>query len=148
MRGILIFFFAVGLSLALSPDELKLFQDSGGWEYITVTDPDSGIQTTHTCFDGHPHPDQCSGTLAFSSNGTFVKNIYIHHQGVQRHGKYKLDGDQLAFFDELGTQDGPYTVAIDSSKKSMTLDMPQIHIALQLKSEYRKALKRSKPAAQ
>jgi|SRR6185437_1261529 len=149
MRGILILFFAVGLAFALSPDELKLLHDSGGWEFVTVTDPDSGIQTTHTCFDGHQdHRDQCSGTLTFSANGKFVKNIYIHHQGVERHGKYELDGDQLAFYDELGTKDGPYTVAIDSSKKTMTLDMPQIHIGLELKSEYRKALKRGEPAAQ
>jgi cold shock CspA family protein len=148
MRSTLVLFCVAGLSFALSSDQRKLLHDSGGWEFVTVTDPDSGIQTTHTCFDGHPHPDQCSGTLTFSSSGTFVKNIYIHHQAVQRHGKYELDGDQLVFYDELGTRDGPYTVAIDSVNKIMTLDMPQIHIGLELKSEYRKALKQHKPPAQ
>ncbi|HEY7302614.1 MAG TPA: lipocalin family protein [Bryobacteraceae bacterium] len=139
------FLCTAGLAFALSQDELKLLQDPGGWQFITVRDPDSGIQTTHTCFDGRPHPDECSGTLKFRSDGTFTKNIYIHHQKVQRHGNYKVDGDQLAFHDEFGTQDGPYTVAVDASKKTMTLDMPQIHIGLELESAYRKELRKKYP---
>jgi hypothetical protein len=55
-----------------------------------------------------------------------------------------LNGDQVAFYDELGTKDGPYTFAIDSATDSMTLDMPQIHISLELKSAYRKALRNAK----
>ena len=107
MRGIFMFFFAAALLPGISQDQLKLLQDPGGWEYITVTDPDSGIQTTHTCFDGRPHPEECSGTLTFRPDGTFTKDIYIHHQRVQRHGNYELNGDQVAFYDELGTRDGP-----------------------------------------
>ena len=144
VRGILLFFIAAGLSLGITQDQLKLLQESGGWEYITVTDPDSGIQTTHTCFDGKPHPDECSGTLTFRPDGTFTKDVYIHHQRVQRRGRYELNGDQVAFYDELGTKDGPYTFAIDSATDSMTLDMPQIHISLELKSAYRKALRNAK----
>lgn len=144
-------FFAVSaaIAFALSQDQLKLLHDPGGWEFITVSDPDSGIQTQHTCFDGSPHPDECSGTLTFRAGGTFAKDIYIHHQKVQRHGKYELQGDQLTFYDEFGTRDGPYTVAIDTSQKTMTLDMPQIHIGLELETAYRKALQKAvgKPAS-
>lgn len=120
----------------LSRDQMKMLQDAGGWQYITVGDSDSGIQTKHTCFDGHAHPDQCSGTLTFRHDKTFAKDIYIHHQGVQRTGRYELNGDQLTFYDEFGTRDGPYTIAIDITKKSMTLNMPQLHIELELESAY------------
>ncbi|MBV8810360.1 MAG: lipocalin family protein [Acidobacteriaceae bacterium] len=125
----------------LTQQQVTLFQDPGGWEFITVTDPDSGIQTTHTCFDGHPHPKTCSGTLTFSPDNKFVKNIYIHGQRVQRHGTYQLSGNQLVFYDELGTRDGPYTIAIDVAKNQLTMDMPQVHIQLMLDRAYRDVLK-------
>ncbi len=127
----------------LTQQQLKLFQDPGGWQYVTVTDPDSGIQTKHTCFDGKPHPEECSGTLSFRPDNTFVKDIHIHGQQVQRHGTYELNGNQLAFYDEFGTQDGPYTVAIDAEKSAMTMDMPQIHIELMLERAYREAIRKS-----
>lgn len=147
MRKTSFFIFVVATALALgasdlSQDQMKLLQDPGGWQYITVSDNDSGIQTKHTCFDGHPHPDECSGTLTFRSDKTFAKDVYIHHQGVQRTGTYELNGDQLAFYDEFGTEDGPYTVATDTATKTMTLDMPQLHIGLQLESSYKKALRK------
>ena|GEM_PF-1576089 len=129
----LLFFFA-----ALSDDELKLLQDPGGWEYIKIADSDNGIQTEHTCFDGSPHPDICSGTLTLSSDKTFVQKVNVHHQSVSRHGTYELDDDQLAFFDEFGTKDGPYTVAIDSEKKSLLLRMSSVQIELLLKNRDRK----------
>jgi hypothetical protein len=124
----------------LSEQELKLLQDPGGWEYAKVSDQDGGIQTQHTCFDGTAHPDECSGRLIFTPNGTFIQNVYIHHQQVSRHGSYRLNGAQIAFFDEFGTQDGPYTVSIDVAKKTMSLSMPQVQIDLVLESTYKKAL--------
>lgn len=127
----------------LTSQQLKLLQDPGGWQYITVTDPDSGIQTKHTCFDGKPHPEECSGTLSFTPDNTFVKDIHIHGQQVQRHGTYRLNGNQLAFYDEFGTQDGPYTVAIDAEKNAMTMEMPQVQIELMLESAYRDAIRKS-----
>ncbi|HEY3937719.1 MAG TPA: hypothetical protein VGL97_09825 [Bryobacteraceae bacterium] len=123
----------------LNRDQLKLLQDSGGWEYTKIESPENGIQTEHTCFDGTPHPDACSGTLTLASNNTFVQKVNIHHESVARHGTYQLDGDQLAFFDEFGTQDGPYTISIDTEKKSMSMQMPQVHMELELESEYHKA---------
>jgi hypothetical protein len=119
----------------LSDDQLKILKDPGGWEYVEIEDSDAGIQTQHTCFDGKPHPDVCSGTLTLSSGGnTFVQKVTVHHQSVTRHGTYELDGDQLAFFDEFGTRDGPYTVAIDPDKTSLSLRMPQVHLELLLKN--------------
>ena len=118
----------------LNDDQLKLLKDPGGWEYVEIEDSDAGIQTEHTCFDGKPHPDVCSGTLTLSSGNTFVQKVTVHHQSVARNGTYELDGDRLAFFDEFGTKDGPYTVAIDSDKSSMSLRMPQVHMELLLKN--------------
>lgn len=118
----------------LSDDRIKMLQDPGGWEYIKIEDSDAGVQTEHTCFDGTPHPDVCSGTLTLSAANTFVQQVNIHHQTVSRRGTYTLDGDQLAFFDELGTKDGPYTVAIDPEKTSLSLRMPQVHMDLLLKN--------------
>jgi hypothetical protein len=122
----------------LTGDQLQLLNDPGGWEYVKIEDSDAGIQTEHTCFDGKPHPDVCSGTLTLSSGNTFVQKVSVHHQSVSRHGTYSLDGDQLAFFDEFGTRDGPYTVAIDSDKASMSLRMPQVHLELLLKNRKRR----------
>jgi hypothetical protein len=119
----------------LSDDQLKMLKDPGGWEYVEIDDSDAGIQTQHTCFDGKPHPDVCSGTLTLSSGGnTFVQKVTVHHQSVTRRGTYEIDGDQLAFFDEFGTKDGPYTVAIDPDKTSLSLRMPQLRMELLLKN--------------
>ncbi|HEY6989022.1 MAG TPA: hypothetical protein VH369_11590 [Bryobacteraceae bacterium] len=127
---------ATGLSARdeLSDDRIKLLQDPGGWEYIKIEDSDAGIQTEHTCFDGTPHPDVCSGTLTLSEENTFVQQVTVHHQSVSRHGTYTLEGDQLAFFDEFGTKDGPYAVSIDPEKTSLSLRMPQVHMDLLLKN--------------
>lgn len=127
---------ATGLSARdeLSDDRIKLLQDPGGWEYIKIEDSDAGIQTEHTCFDGTPHPDVCSGTLTLSAENTFVQQVTVHHQTVSRRGTYTLDDDQLAFFDEFGTRDGPYTISIDPEKTSLSLRMPQVHMDLLLKN--------------
>lgn len=134
--------FVSALSLSardtLSDDQLKLLHDPGGWEYTTVSDADGGIQTKHTCFDGRPHPEECSGTLTLHTDNTFVQSVHIHGETVQRHGNYELDGSQLSLYDEFGTRDGPYSIDIDTDKKSMTMQMPQVRIELQLKSALRR----------
>jgi hypothetical protein len=133
-----------------APDQLALLQDSGGWAYISVNDSQDGFPTQHVCFDGHPHPDACSGKLTLTGSNTFALEVAIHHQTVSRHGTYELNGNQLAFFDEFGTRDGPYTIDIDAVGKFMTMDMPQVKVKLQLYTEYRKELDKlhhKRPAA-
>src|SRR5947209_526706 len=112
----------------LTSDQLKMLQDPGGWEYIKISDVDNGIQTQHTCFDGHPHPEQCSGTLTLSAGNTFIQKTRIHGQTVQRQGTYQLDGNQLTFFDELGTKDGPYTLTINTQAKRLVMQMLPVRI--------------------
>jgi len=121
----------------LTGDDRKMLQDPGGWEYITISDPDNGIQTTHTCFDGKPHRDQCSGTLTLGSDNKFVKKIYIHHLADTRSGSYKLDGNQVTFTDELAQQDGPYAIQLDAVHKTMVLQKQGVKMELELESEYR-----------
>ncbi len=135
--ALLAFSAQIGARNGLSEDELSILQDSGGWEYISLSDSDDGVPTTHTCFDGTAHPEQCSGTLAFSASNTFIQTVHIHGQSVQRHGNYQLDGNQLAFFDELGTKDGPYTLELNAQTKSLVLKMAQVRIELMLEKEYK-----------
>jgi hypothetical protein len=122
----------------LNQDQVNLLKDSGGWEYTKLSDDSSGVPLEHTCFDGAPHPDQCRGSLTLDREDKFVQQVVIEGKAVDRHGSYKLDSDQLAFFDEFGTRDGPYTVEIDPVKKTMVLSMPQIRMELTLESEYHK----------
>jgi hypothetical protein len=129
----------------LTNDQLSLLKDSGGWEYIKMSNPTSGIQTVHTCFDGKPHPETCSGTLTLTPDHTFAQNTFIHHQKVSRSGTYELNGNQLAFYDEFGTIDGPYTLHINTQSKSMVMEMPQIKIEMELYKEYKKDLAAKKP---
>lgn len=129
----------------LTADELKMLQDPDGWEYITVTDPDNGIQTKHTCFDGQPHPDECSGTLTFSPDNNFVQKVHIHGETVERHGQYELDGKDVTLIDELGTRDGPYALGINLHSKQMSLQITQtsgvlVRIEVELEKEYKRQL--------
>ena len=125
---------------SLPPAQMSLLQDSGGWEYVVINDGQDGFPTQHTCFDGVPHPETCSGTLTLTPNNRFVQKTFIHHQSVARNGTYQLDGNQLVFFDEFGTRDGPYSIDIDILNKTMTMDMPQVKMKLELYREYRKQL--------
>jgi hypothetical protein len=134
----------------LSADQLKMLTDPGGWQYIKISDSDNGIQTDHPCFDGRPHPNECSGTLTLTSSNTFIQSVRIHGQTVQRHGTYQLDGNQLTLFDELETRDGPYNVTVDVRAKSMVMQMNpaggSVRSEFQLEREYRKQLReREKP---
>jgi hypothetical protein len=128
---------------ALNQDQIAMLKDQGGWEYTKLSDDSSGFPTEHTCFDGSPHPNECSGRLTLIDDENFTQQVVIAGQSVNRHGTYKLDDDQLAFFDEYGTKDGPYTVQIDAVKKTMVLFMPQIRMELTLESEYHKKKKKS-----
>lgn len=125
----------------LNVDQVKLLKDPGGWEYTKLSDH-TGVPTDHVCFDGSPHPNECSGSLTLTDDEHFVQQVVIAGQAVGRHGTYQLDGDQLAFFDEYGTRDGPYSVTIDPVKKTMVLSMPQIQMDLTLESEYHKKKKK------
>jgi len=116
-------------------DQLKMFQDPAGWEYLKMTD--NGMRTEHDCFDGKLHPDTCSGRLTFLTDNTFLQEVKIQGQAVPRHGTYTLEDDQLALFDELGTRDGPYTIQIDTQTKSLVMDMPQVHMELVLRKSLR-----------
>jgi hypothetical protein len=129
----------------LNPDQLKMLKDPGGWEYIKMSDADKGVQTQHTCFDGHPHPDECSGTLTLTSSNTFIQSVSIHGQTVERHGTYRLEGNQLTFLDELETPDGPYSVSVDLQAKTMVMQMSpaggSVRSEFQLEREYRKQMR-------
>jgi len=142
LRASLLFggFAILGSSFDLSREELKLLQDSGGWEYIKMTG--SGIQTEHVCFDGKPHPEICSGRLTLSTDNQFVQEVTIQGRTVSRHGSYTLDNDQLAFFDELGTRDGPYTIELDGQAKTLVMSMPQVRIELILQKALRERKRR------
>ncbi|HZS53324.1 MAG TPA: hypothetical protein VFA65_02900 [Bryobacteraceae bacterium] len=121
-----------------------MLRDSGGWQYIVISDVDNGIQTTHTCFDGRPHPNSCSGTVTFAQDDTFSIIMRIHGQAYQRHGTYEVNDGQLSFFDELGTRDGPYTVTVNTQTKRLMLEMQQVRMGLELESQYRADMKAGK----
>lgn len=136
----------------LNSDQLTLLRDPGGWQYIEVGDPQKGVQTAHTCFDGQPHPEECSGTLTFSKHSTFMQSLTVQGEGYQRHGTYQLDGDQLTLFDELGTQDGPYTVSVNLQRKTMLMQMSPagggVRCRFLLNREYRKKMEAHKQKKQ
>ena len=128
-------------SASLSDDDRKLLQDTGGWEYVSLSENQNGFPLTHTCFDGDPHPDECSGTLTLSSSGRFTQVTKIRGQSVQRGGHYDLNGDQLAFFDEFEHRDGPYTLTLNKDDKTLKMVMAQVTVELMLTSEYKARLK-------
>ena len=112
----------------LSHDQFKLLQDPAGWDYLKMTD--SGIQTEHGCFDGKLHPRLCSGRLTLGTDNKFQQEVTIKGQAVPRHGTYTLENDQLTFFDELETRDGPYTIEIDAQKKALLMYTSAVRIEL------------------
>jgi hypothetical protein len=120
----------------VSSDELKLLQDPEGWEYLKIV-TENGFPTDHPCFDGTPHPQECRGTLTFSSEERFVKQIYINGQPDTRSGRYKVDGSDLTFFDEYDTQDGPYKITVDLNEKTLVLELGSERMELMLEKEYR-----------
>jgi hypothetical protein len=135
---------AVAGGAALSKEDIKLLQDAGGWEYVKVSDQDAGIQTEHVCFDGQPHPGQCTGKLMLSPDKTFVQQVSIHGQSIDRHGTYEIEEEHIAFYDEFGTRDGPYDVQLNTDTKMLVLSMPQVRLELELESQYKEDLKEKK----
>ena len=132
LRAGLLFAGAAVLSAfsTLNQDQLKMLQDSGGWDYLKMTD--TGMQTDHSCFDGKFHPETCSGRLTFSDDNKFTQVVKIEGQEVPRHGTYTLEDDQLTFLDELETRDGPYTIEIDAQKKALLMYTSAVRIELVL----------------
>ena len=130
----------LGAAASFSSDDLKLLQDPGGWQYVDVSDQDSGVQTDHVCFDGQPHPGQCSGTLTMHDDKTFTQQVNIHGKSVDRHGTYQIDDDQISFFDEFGVRDGPYAAQLNAGAKMLVLSMPQVRMELELTSQYKEDL--------
>jgi hypothetical protein len=126
----------------VTTDELNLLQDPDGWEYTKIVTA-SGFPTDHPCFDGTPHPEECRGTLTLGSDERFVKKIYIKGQPDTRTGRYRIDGDQLSFFDEYETQDGPYKLTVDSGEKTLVLELGSERMDLMLEKEYRSRIKSS-----
>ena len=126
---------------ALGEDARKMLVDTGGWEYVTLSDEQNGFPTVHTCFDGNQHENECSGRLILTPGKTFTQVVRIKGHPVRRHGTYELNGNQLAFFDELGTKDGPYTLSLDTVAKRLKMSMPQVNVELMLESEYREQQK-------
>ena len=118
-------------SSSLTAEQLKLLKDPGGWDYIKMTS-NGGIQTEHACFDGTPHPGECSGRLTLGTDDKFLQTVTIHGDSVPRHGTYTLEDDRLTFFDELEKSDGPYTIEIDPQAKSLVMYMPQVRVELML----------------
>ena len=112
-------------SSTLSEEQIKLLSNPAGWSYIKMTDDGQG--TTHICYDGSP---LCSGRLVLGTDGLFNQVLRIEAKGAQRHGTYTLDNDQLTLMDDQGTQDGPYTVEIDTEKKLLTIFTPQMRMEL------------------
>lgn len=140
---LLLVFFAPVACFALDQDQLKLFQDPQGWEYIAIFDHDNGVQMQHQCFvEGSPSTGACRGMLFLSSDGRFTQTVTVHGSTLERHGTYDLDDDQLTFQDELGTKDGPYTVEIKTEDKSMRFSMRQAGVLigadLKLKNQSKK----------
>jgi hypothetical protein len=114
-------------SSTLTDDQIKLLSNPAGWSYIKMTDDGQG--TTQICYDGSP---LCSGRLVLGTDGLFNQVLRIEAKGGQRHGTYTLDNDQLTLMDDQGTQDGPYTVEIDTEKKLLTIFTPQTRMELVL----------------
>lgn len=128
---------------SLDQSALKMLHDPGGWEYVAVLNLDNGMHITATCFvAGQLRPEDCRGTLKFTPDGDFVQNIQIHGENVRRHGAYELDGDQITFRDELGTQDGPYQLQVNTKTKTMRISMRQAGVLVgadfHLESDYGK----------
>jgi hypothetical protein len=144
--AIVLLTFSGVLSARLNDDALKMLHDPGGWEYVKMSNGETGFQTTHVCFDGTPHRDECSGNMLLRSDNTFLISVRIHGQVFNRRGKYDLKETQLAFYDEFGNLDGPYSVDLNTQTKALVLSMPQVRIELELEKEYKKAQSAKKKA--
>ncbi len=124
-----------------------MLQSPGGWEYQTITNPNNGFATQGICFTD-AYTGQCRGDLIFHSDGTFRQDMSAHGKTEHRGGRYKVDGDQLIFWDEHDTQDGPYTVSIDLKAKTLHITANRagvgIDMTLLLEGEFKKHIAEKK----
>ena len=134
-------------AIALTPGELSLLQDPGGWEFLSITDADNGFETHHVCFDPNK-PGACSGNLLFRTDMTFKKSIKVPGNTVDRGGTYQVEANTVLFLDEFNNKDGPYTAQIDTDAKTLVLEMVQagVHFRMELLQE--KEFQRRKKEAQ
>jgi hypothetical protein len=130
-----------GTLLALTQDQLDMLHDSGGWEYLVITDAGNGVQTQHVCFDQKGR-GPCTGKLILHDDGTFNQIVTGFGKSMNRHGTYTLDGDNMTLVDELGTKDGPYSVKLDVPSSTLEIATVQasvtIKVQLMLEREFRK----------
>jgi hypothetical protein len=124
-------FFIVGVALALSPDELKLFQDPGGWEYQTITEANNGFKTEGTCFT-ETYTGRCRGNLFFREDGSFTQVLSGSGRSMHRGGRYELNGNQLTFWDEHDTKDGPYAVTLKPASNMLRIETTQAGVVLRM----------------
>jgi hypothetical protein len=142
-------FFALSsvVLLGLTRDELALLRDAGGWEYQTITDANNGFETQATCFD-QASTGQCRGNLLFRPDGSFTQTISAHGRSMHRGGKYAVTGNDVTFWDEHGTKDGPYHVSLDPVGKSLRVETTQAGVKVQmdllLESEFKKQMHEKK----
>src|SRR5579884_1439771 len=120
-----------GTSLALSSDETALLQDPGGWEYQTITDGNNGFQTQAVCFV-EAFTGKCRGTLLFRTDRSFRQDISARGSSMHRGGRYEVSGDQVTFWDEHNTPDGPYAVSINLQEKTMHLETTQAGVVTKM----------------
>ena len=66
-------------------------------------------------------------------------------QAQQKTQENQLDGSQISFVGELGEKDGPYDLALNTTAKSLILEMQDLRMELQLEKAYREALKKALP---
>lgn len=130
-----------------SQDDVNLLQDSGGWEYLSISDKDNGFPTQHVCFNMH-ETGKCRGKLTFNADGTFNQSVTVHGSSLVRHGTYQLSGNQVTFVDEFGNKDGPYDWTINSDAKSLVVKTTQagvlIRMDLLLEKEFHRRLDEQK----
>src|SRR6185312_472127 len=145
--GVLLAFLLPAACVALDQDQLKLLHDPQGWEYVSIFDHDNGVQMQHQCFvEGSPSTGACRGMLFLSTDGHFTQTVTVHGSTLERHGTYDLDDDQLTFQDELGTKDGPYTLAINTDEESMRFSMRQAGVVIGANLKLKNASKKKAAA--
>lgn len=139
-------------SSSLPKEDQDLLQDSGGWEYLSISDVNNGFKTAHVCFDEQKGRGDCHGTIIFRPDGTFAQDITAEGKTLHRHGTYNLTDDGIVFADEFGTTDGPYSLSLDHTDSMLTLKTVQagvtIQTRLQLERKFRKQRATSKKQSQ
>src|SRR3954464_10043506 len=82
---------------SLSSDDTTLLQDSGGWEYLSISNVNNGFKTSHVCFDEQKGKGDCRGTIVFRKDLSFAQNISAEGKNLRRYGTYDLTDDGIVF---------------------------------------------------